>query len=98
MKRRDAELMQKRRPPLSFGPSGKTWPRWLSPCAERTSVRVMPNCRSDFSLTLSDISGLVKLGQPEPESNLSSELKSGSPPAVATEMPAGGVVAKAARE
>ena len=37
----EAELMQKRRP-SGPGPSGKTWPRWPSHWAQRTSVRTMP--------------------------------------------------------
>ena len=40
--------------------------------------------RSVFVLTLSVTSGLVKLGHPVPESNLSFELKSGSPETTST--------------
>src|SRR6185437_807077 len=46
MKRREAELMQYRRPPASRGPSLKTWPKWLSAFEERTSVRAMPRLLS----------------------------------------------------
>ena len=44
----------------------------------------MKNCRSVFVLTFSGASGRVKLGQPVPDSNLSSELKSGSPETTST--------------
>ena len=44
----------------------------------------MNRLRSSFSTTLSGSSGLVKLGQPVPESYLSSELKSGSPETTST--------------
>jgi hypothetical protein len=44
----------------------------------------MPNWRSDFCTTLAGSIGLVKLGQPVPESNLSSEENSGSPLAMST--------------
>src|SRR3989337_3668767 len=43
---------------------------------------------SFFSLTFSFSIGLVKLGQPVPESYLSSELKRGSPDTISTYMPA----------
>jgi hypothetical protein len=39
MNLKKAEFMQYLNPPLSRDPAGKTWPRWLSPCLERTSVR-----------------------------------------------------------
>ena len=71
--------MQYLNPPLSRGPSGKTWPRWLSPCLERTSVRVMPCELSTFSTTFAASRGRVKLGHPVPLSNLSKDAKSGSP-------------------
>jgi len=44
----------------------------------------------DFSrgrFKLSSDSGLVKLGQPQPESNLSAELNRGSPLTMSTYMP-----------
>jgi hypothetical protein len=63
---------------LSRGPSGKTWPRWLSPCLERTSVRAMPCELSTFSTTFAASRGRVKLGHPVPLSNLSKDAKSGS--------------------
>ena len=44
----------------------------------RTSVRSMPRLESVFWFTRFFSIGWVKLGQPVPESNLSSELKSGS--------------------
>ena len=63
---------------------GKTWPRWLSPPLERTSVRVMPWLVSRFSTTFSGSIGLVKLGQPELLSNLLIEANSGSPETTST--------------
>ena len=39
----------------------------------------MKNLRSERVTTFAGSSGLVKLGQPVPDSYLSSELKSGSP-------------------
>jgi hypothetical protein len=36
------------------------------------------------SLTFADTIGLVKLGQPQPESNLSAEANSGSPETMST--------------
>ena len=66
---RDAELMQKRWPPCSLGPSGKTWPRWPPQVAQVTSTRFMPKVRSSCSSTASLLMGSKKLGQPEPDSN-----------------------------
>ena len=51
---------------------------------ERTSIRSIPKEESLFSTILSFEIGLVKLGQPVPLSNLSSELKSGSPVMIST--------------
>src|SRR3546814_16019908 len=62
--------------------------RWLSPCAERTSVRTMPCELSCNSFTLAGTIGLVKLGQPQPDSNLSEEANSGSPETMSTQRPA----------
>src|SRR5689334_15677269 len=87
MKRSAAEFMQYRRPPLSRGPSGNTWPRWLSPCLERTSVRAMPCVRSTCSTMLAASMGRVKLGQPVPLSNLSKEANRGSPETTSTYSP-----------
>ena len=84
MNRSDAELMQYRRPPPSLGPSVNTWPRWLSPLAERTSVRIIRWEKSRFSMTLPLSTGLVKLGQPVPLSNLSTDANSGSPETTST--------------
>src|ERR1700750_1892625 len=83
----DAELMQYRSPPSALGPSVNTWPRWLSPCAERTSVRIIRWEKSRFSTTLSRSIGLVKLGQPLPLSNLSTDANNGSPETTSTYMP-----------
>ena len=84
MNRSAAELMQYRSPPSARGPSLNTWPRWLSPCAERTSVRSIRWLKSRFSMTLSASIGLVKLGQPLPLSNLLTEANSGSPETTST--------------
>ena len=48
------------------------------------SVRSMPKELSVCSTTSALLTGLVKLGQPQPESNLSSELNSGSPDTTST--------------
>src|ERR1043166_10341373 len=79
-KRSEAELMQYRSPPRSRGPSSKTCPRWLSPNLDRTSVRIMPCDISRNSRTFVWLIGLVKLGQPQPDSYLSEDANSGSPP------------------
>ena len=39
---------------------------------------------SGCSVTAQDITGFVKLGHPQPESNLSAEVKSGSPVTIST--------------
>src|SRR4030095_8935533 len=90
MKRSDAEFMQYRCP-VGCGPSGETWARGGSPGFERTPVRFMKSFESSRSVTLPGSSGFVKLGQPVPESYLSSELNSGSPDTTATEDAGGGV-------
>ena len=84
MNRSAAELMQYRSPPSVRGPSWNMWPRWLSPCAERTSVRIIRWLKSRFSTTLAVSIGLVKLGQPVPLSNLSTDANSGSPETTST--------------
>ena len=84
MNRSAAELTQYRSPPSARGPSLKTWPRWLSPCAERTSVRIIRWVKSRFSTTLAASIGLVKLGQPVPLSNLLTDANSGSPDTTST--------------
>src|SRR5215212_3819062 len=81
--RSDAEFMQYRRP-VGCGPSSKTCPRWESACLERTSVRDIQSFLSVFSTTLLLSSGRVKLGQPVPDSNLSSDENSGSPDTMST--------------
>src|ERR1051325_8428166 len=47
----------------------------------------MKSLRSVFSVMFAGSSGRVKLGQPVPESNLSSDENSGSPETEAAEMP-----------
>ena len=59
--------MHQRWPPRSRGPSSKTWPRWESQRAQRTSVRTAPSERSSSSVTASGDTASVKLGQPQPE-------------------------------
>ena len=44
----------------------------------------MPKAESFFSTMSVPFTGCVKLGQPVPESNLSSELNSGSPDTTST--------------
>src|SRR5579871_6897382 len=78
MKRSEAELMQYRFP-VGAGPSSKTWPKWDPPARDRTSVRDIPKLSSAAVSTLLASIGLVKLGQPVPESNLSVELKGARP-------------------
>ena len=73
----DAELMQYRRPD-GCGPSSKTWPRCASQAAHATSILAMPCVSSVFVRTASPANGSQKLGQPERESYLFSELKSGA--------------------
>src|SRR5213082_1747938 len=51
----------------------------------------MKSDRSVFWLMFAPSSGRVKLGHPVPDSNLSSELNSGSPDTTSTEMPARGL-------
>jgi len=87
MNRSDAEFIQYRCP-VGAGPSSNTCPRCESALAERTSVRLINKCRSSFVRTLAGTRGFVKLGHPVPDSNLSSELKSGSPETTSTYMPA----------
>ena len=76
--------MQYRRPPWSAGPSRNTWPRWLSPWADRTSVRIMPWLKSRFFTTLPVSIGTVKLGQPDRLSYLFTDANSGSPETMST--------------
>src|SRR2546428_14024460 len=87
MKRSAAEFMQYRNP-VGAGPSSKTCPRWESACADRISVRAMKSERSVPLWMFAGSSGLVKLGHPVPDSNLSSEEKRGSPDTTRTESPA----------
>src|SRR2546426_10211947 len=86
MKRNAAEFMQYRNL-VGAGPSSKTCPRWESACADRTSVRAMKSERSVRVWMFTGSSGFVKLGHPVPDSNLSSEEKSGSPDTTSPESP-----------
>ena len=67
------------RSPVGGGPSGKTWPRWLSQRAQTISVRTMPWLVSRMRRRWRSSYGAKKLGQPVPESNLALERNSGSP-------------------
>src|SRR3954470_14414353 len=73
-----AEFMQSRSP-VGCGPSSNTWPRCASQREHSTSVRVMNQLRSLFSVTASFDTGCPQLGQPVPDSNLVSDEKSGCP-------------------
>ena len=79
-----APFMQYLSPPNSCGPSGKTWPRWLSAFLLLTSVLTMPWDRSSFSFISVPSTGFEKLGQPHPALNLSLLEKSGSPDTLST--------------
>src|SRR5512143_1647795 len=61
--------------PVGGGPSVNTWPRCASQRAQSTSVRRVNMLQSSLVVMFSFATGLVKLGQPVPDSNLSSELK-----------------------
>ncbi len=63
------------------GPSSNKCPKCASHLAHNTSVRLMNRLVSDSVRTFSAATGLVKLGQPVPESNFASESNSGSPAA-----------------
>ena len=67
------------RNPVGSGPSWNTWPRWASQCGHITSVLFTPWLISFFSNTALGEIGLTKLGHPEPESYLSSELNKLNP-------------------
>ena len=47
-------------------------------------MRTMPWLASRSSLTCAGTIGLVKLGQPQPDSNLSDDANSGSPDTMST--------------
>src|SRR5450755_3797012 len=74
----ETELMQYRWP-VGCGPSSKTWPRWLPQFAHKTSVRFMPRLLSSRAMTFPCAAISEKLGQPQPESNLASDLNKTSP-------------------
>jgi len=60
---------------VGAGPSENTCPRWPSHRAHLTSTRCIKREVSATYVTTSSLLGFVKLGQPVPESNLSSDLK-----------------------
>jgi hypothetical protein len=70
--------------PSGCGPSAKTCPRCESALSERTSLPYIALGEPPAPLTLPGSSGLVKLGQPVPESYLSIEANSGSPETTST--------------
>src|ERR1035437_3100841 len=78
--------MQYRRP-VGFGPSLKTWPTWESQRRHITSVRTEKKLRSSSVFTAFGAIGCQKLGQPGPESNFVSELKSGRSQHTPVEVP-----------
>ena len=73
-----AELMQYRKPD-GFGPSSNTCPKCAPQRAQRTSVRSIPKELSDLETIFSAATGSQKLGQPVPDSNFVSDLKSAVP-------------------
>src|SRR3546814_4736878 len=77
--------MQYRSPPVSRGPSSNTCPRWLSPCTERTSVRIIPCDESRTPLTCAGTIGVLKLGQPQPDPNFDDDANSGPPETTSTD-------------
>ena len=79
--------MQYRSPPLSLGPSLNTWPKCMSPKLLFTSTLSMPRDVSFVDLTTFFEIGLVKLGQPVPESYLSFDENRGTPVTTSTYMP-----------
>ena len=70
----DAEFIQCLIPQSSCGASLKICQRWAQLVAESTAIRVIKYLVSVMVVILSSSILLVKLGQPVPESNLSSEL------------------------
>ena len=56
----------------------------MSPLLLLTSVLIILKLRSSMYLTISLAIGLAKLGQPQPDENLSVEVKSGSLVAMST--------------
>src|ERR1035437_4017334 len=86
MNLKEAELIQYRRF-VGVGPSLNTCPRCEFPNLLLVSTLVIPAELSvSFSMYLVSI-GLEKLGQPQPESNLSEELNNGSPETTSTYIP-----------
>ena len=73
IKRNAALLMQYRKPPFSMGPSVNTWPKWAFPHLLLTSVRIILWLKSSYSWSTLGSIGFVKLGQPQPDWNLSVE-------------------------
>ena len=84
VKSSEAEFMQYL---LPVGPSSKTWPRCTSSALHTTSVLTIPNRVSSRSIIGAPGKGLLKLGQPVPDSNLSLELNRGTPEAMLLYMP-----------
>src|SRR5690606_25192048 len=66
------------RRPVSRGPSGRTWPRWLPQFAECTTVRVIPWVLSTVSST-DPFTGTAKLDQPLRLSTVIRESNSAPP-------------------
>ena len=79
--------MQYLSPPISFGPSLNTWPRWAPQDLQVTSVLVMPWELSTCSVTDPPLA-LAKAGQPHPESNFQPDSKSGVSHTIHMQLPA----------
>ena len=62
--------------PVGWGPSSKTCPKCEPHDVHVTSIRCMKRLESSWSSTASDEAGSQKLGQPVPESYVSSERNS----------------------
>src|SRR5690606_28611578 len=63
------ELMQYLCPVVCWGPSSKTWPKWLPQLAQRVSVRIMPWVESRI-YSMAPSTALSKEGHPQLLSNL----------------------------
>lgn len=73
--------------PIGAGPSLNKCPRCEPQFLQVTSVLVNPSESSGISSICSLLTGLSKLGQPDPESNFVSEENSSCPQAAQTYIP-----------
>lgn len=81
---KDAEFIQYLFPPFSIGPSSKTCPKWDLAILLLSSVLTIPWEVSLVSSITSSLIVFVNEGQPQPESNLSKDVKRGSPLIIST--------------